>query len=438
MKTTPHLLLAAALALGTSFAIAQDENKPPLPPRPDAPPRPPEAGRPEMPRPPERERARDDRDRRDGRPGEVDRRDTPRGEVRRDGPRDEHRDGPRGDDRRDGPRGDERRDEPRGDDRRDGPGAPGERHHGPDAGRGPEMSRRMPMPPPAPPKPTSYLGVVTVPPPAVIAAQFGLSPGFGLVVSEVLPDSPAAKAGVQKYDVLTKFNDQQLVDGGQFSTLVRAQAKDSDATLTLFRKAKEEKVSVKIGEKMMPERRQFPKMGEFHDKLEQWKGPAMDNLKKFQDRAREYGDRMREFQERMKDWSRKPTAEMPQPPQFEAGEMLRLNSGDVLREVQPGGAAVVSLLQPDGAVTYHTRDAKMLMKDDSGEVEVSLKDGQRQLIAKDAQGAVVFEGTIDTEEQRKALPEDIRKKVELIEAQTKIVRFDAPAFVPAEIEDDVQ
>ncbi len=412
MKTTPHLLLTAALALGTSFATAQEEAKPQPPPPPETPARPPAAARPNQPRPLERERMRDDkekerREQRGERPGE----------------------------RQDGPRGERDRRDDR--DRRDGPDKPGEMQRSPGSGHGPEQQRRMPMPPPAPAKPTSYIGVVTTPPPAVISAQFGLAPGFGLVVAEVLPDSPAATAGLQKHDVLTKFNDQQLVDGGQFSTLVRAQAKDSEATLTLFRKAQEQKVTIKIGEKMMPERRPFP-MGHMLPDVEKLQGPAMEHMKKLQERAKDYGHKMREFQERMKEWQRKPTAEMPEAPKFEGGDDLRLNTLDILREVQPGGAPVVTLLQPESAISYHTRDAKLLMKDDSGEIELSNKDGQRQLVARNPQGETIFEGPIDTEEQRAALPEELRKKVELINTQTKIVRFDAPAFVPTEFEGDVQ
>jgi len=435
MKTSPHLLLAAALALGTSFAIAQEETKPQTPQPPQSPPPPqspgsplgsgnqrgPEAGRPKdgadrspeprahSPRPEDRERMRDDKDRhdnRDGRPGERD---------RKDGPRADH----------------ERRDD-RG--HRDGPDHRGDKPHGPKAGQGSERRGHMPVPQ----KLTPFIGVVTVSPPPVGSAQFSLAPGFGLVVTEVLPDSPAAQAGLQKFDVLTKFNDQHLVDGGQFSTLVRAQAKDTDATLTLFRKAQEQKVNVKIGERMMPERRPFPTTGQIGSEIEKWKEPAMEHAKKFQDHAKIYVERMREFHDRMKDWSRQPTAEKPQPPQIEGGDALRLDSQDILREVRPGGTPLVSLLQPDGAVTYHTRDAKLLMKDDSGEIEVSTRDGQRTLLAKNAAGELIFEGPIDTEEQRQTLPEELRKKVELINAQTRIVRFDAPAFAPFEAEESVQ
>src|SRR5436190_19941279 len=52
-------------------------------------------------------------------------------------------------------------------------------------------------------KPVPYLGVVTNTAPAALATQFGLTEGFGLVVEEVVPDSPAQAAGLQRHDLLT-------------------------------------------------------------------------------------------------------------------------------------------------------------------------------------------------------------------------------------------
>jgi hypothetical protein len=260
-----------------------------------------------------------------------------------------------------------------------------------------------------------------------------LSEGFGLVVGDVLPDSPAAKAGIQRFDVLTKFNDQQLVDAGQFSTLVRAQAKDADATLTLFRKAQEQKVSVKIGERLMPEHHPLPAPGDFQRHFEGMKGPIHEGVKQFQDRAKDFGDRMRDFHKRMQDWQKNPSAEMPQPP-----DAPSLNPADILREVQPGGVAQIRLLQPNGTMTYNTANVKVLIKDGNGEIEINTNDGKRILVAKNAQGETVFNGPIDTEEQRQALPEDIRKRAELIDVQTGVAQAGQPLPAPADADADVQ
>ena len=60
----------------------------------------------------------------------------------------------------------------------------------------------------APKVPTIFLGVETSQVPTVVSEQLGLSKGLGLVVEYVVPDSPAAAAGVQQNDILKMLNDQ--------------------------------------------------------------------------------------------------------------------------------------------------------------------------------------------------------------------------------------
>jgi hypothetical protein len=50
------------------------------------------------------------------------------------------------------------------------------------------------------------LGVSVEPPPAVLAEQLSLPRGQGLVITQVVPDSPAAKAGLHVNDVLVKLD----------------------------------------------------------------------------------------------------------------------------------------------------------------------------------------------------------------------------------------
>ncbi|MEI9894843.1 MAG: PDZ domain-containing protein [Chthoniobacter sp.] len=256
-------------------------------------------------------------------------------------------------------------------------------------------------------------------------------------MNDVLPDSPAAKAGVQRFDVLTKFNDQQLVDSGQFSTLVRALKKDTEASLTFVRKAQEQKVTVKIDERLLPERRPFPFPGGFPSG-DARKGPGDFEAARGQmhERMRSYGDKMHEFQERMKAWQKNPSAEVPQPPEPPTADAASgIQPEDILREVRPGGVAQIHLLKPDVAVTYNMANARLVMKDDTGEIEMTIHDGKRSLVARNAQGESIFDGPIDTEEQRKALPEDIRKKIELIEVQRKLAETPQAAVEPGLLPD---
>ena len=75
--------------------------------------------------------------------------------------------------------------------------------------------------------------------------------GFGVVIDYVVPDSPAAAAGLQSSDIIRMLNDQQIVNPSQLGKLVRNFADGTSVDLTLMRKGKEVKVNVKLAKKEM-------------------------------------------------------------------------------------------------------------------------------------------------------------------------------------------
>lgn len=294
---------------------------------------------------------------------------------------------------------------------------------------------RAPAPPRPMLRPAAFLGVATSPLPPVLTAQLGLPDGFGLVVDEVVPDSPAGKAGVQRFDVLRQFNDQYLVDPNQLATLVRAQGKDAEVSLILLRKGQERKVTVKIAERPMPVGLHFPApVGEIREHIERLKEDAGDQTRKLREHMREFQDRMKQYEERLKKWQARPEGDLPKPPEFQPPR----EPADRPQEIRPGGAGQERRGEHRSSVTSSTATAKAVMKDDSGEIEVSSSDGRRKLVAKNAQGQVIFDGPIDTPEQVRALPEELRKKVESIDVRTK-TEPDAPRLLhPREAGREVQ
>lgn len=110
-------------------------------------------------------------------------------------------------------------------------------------------------------KPTPFIGIAMRPMSPEVCAQAGLPPGFGVLVGDVMPDSPAKDAGLKQYDVIAMLNDQQIVNMEQLQTLVRARKKGDEVMLTIKRAGEENKISMKIGEKVMPVAPQRPQAG---------------------------------------------------------------------------------------------------------------------------------------------------------------------------------
>jgi hypothetical protein len=87
-----------------------------------------------------------------------------------------------------------------------------------------------------------WLGVMAVPVDAVLKSHLHLT--GGLVVQNVVPDSPAHKAGVRENDILLTFGGQPVTSVAELSERVTA-AKDQATKLTLLREGKEQTVEVK-------------------------------------------------------------------------------------------------------------------------------------------------------------------------------------------------
>ncbi len=77
-------------------------------------------------------------------------------------------------------------------------------------------------------------------------AQLPVAAGTGLIVRSVVPGSPAAQAGLEKNDVLFKFDDQILTNPAQLRTLVGTKKEGETVRLTYFRKGQEANLEIKI------------------------------------------------------------------------------------------------------------------------------------------------------------------------------------------------
>src|SRR6195256_4954869 len=122
----------------------------------------------------------------------------------------------------------------------------------------------IPPMPPTPPKdrdrdkgpkvPVTFLGVETSEVPRVVSEQLGLTKGFGLVVDYVVPDGPAATAGVLQNDILKMLNDQILMQPDQLAKLIRSYPEGTNVVLTVLRKGAETKITVKLVKKEVASR----------------------------------------------------------------------------------------------------------------------------------------------------------------------------------------
>jgi hypothetical protein len=199
----------------------------------------------------------------------------------------------------------------------------------------------------------AWLGATTSPATETLAQQLKLAKGTGLVVGAIEPHSAAASAGLRTHDVLVKLDDQLLTTPDHLAVLVATKKPGDKVDLTILREGTSEKVAVTLGEK-----------------------PA--------DAAG---------------------------PDNAAAPLL-----------VPGGAQGMAQIQVlhNGAVVMGGggRSTSVATRSD-GEHTLTLTttDGDRRLVAKDAAGKTLFDGPVNTEEERKAVPPEIAPKLQAMVQQ---------------------
>lgn len=227
----------------------------------------------------------------------------------------------------------------------------------------------------------TFLGVQTEPVGPALQAQLGIAPGTGLAVSSIVPESAAAGV-LQAHDVLLKFDDQILVNIDQLSVLVRNRKPGDKVTLTYLRGGKETKGTVTLGEHEMPKRVTM--------RLEAGGAPGFE-------------------------WHAAAPHIAGAPAAKEADKLLWMM--DLGRE---GGAKRVIRTERAGDdmvfVSVDTGVGELKLQDEEGVLELIKNKEGKTLVAKDAAGATVFSGPVNTEAERAALPAGLRERLEKLEA----------------------
>jgi hypothetical protein len=222
----------------------------------------------------------------------------------------------------------------------------------------------------------AWLGVSTSKVPPALRHHAKLKNKYvGLVVERVEPGSPAEEAGLEQFDIIEKVGDQWIVNTEQFSVVLRMNEPGKEVDLSIIREGQPQQLKVKLAEK------ELPVLGQNME----WNVVA---------------------------------------PAVAAAEGFRWGQGNVI--IRDGE------LEP--LILNRLRDAENFQKtvrDDEHTLKVSVKKGKRHLVASDANGVVIYDGPINTEEEIGNVPEEIREKVEKLDDMPGIDTTKATKKTPA-------
>ena len=286
-------------------------------------------------------------------------------------------------------------------------------------------------------KEVAWLGLSTEESSDALASQLGLQPGEGLLVTYVASNSPAAKANLQKNDLLIEMDGQKLVLPGQLRKLVQMRKEGDQVVLTYYRGGKKQDTTATLG-KTKAGLGLFGDSGSL-DGLKQLRFQlkdlaSMDGLNGHMSELREALARAGVDRENIQvevrrglDQARKGIAEaMAQVHQAGRGAH---STPQALEELARSGVEV----DKDATVTIKSRNdsVRTIVKTDDTGTYVIVANPKKRLTAHDNDGKLSFDGEIETSEQQEKVPKDVWKKVQPMIEQLNQAIEDAPAVEQA-------
>ena len=99
----------------------------------------------------------------------------------------------------------------------------------------------------------AYLGVELVNLNEPLRAHFGVPEGSGVLVSNVVEESPAARAGVLVGDIVTRFNGEDVTSSRRLTSVVRRAEAGDPADLEVWRDGEVQTLSTTLDERPRPD-----------------------------------------------------------------------------------------------------------------------------------------------------------------------------------------
>jgi len=245
----------------------------------------------------------------------------------------------------------------------------------------------------------AYLGVVSQNIPEILAEHIGLDADVGVVVESVMPDGPAANAGIVANDVITHVGGKPITSVFDLSREVQTHKPGDEVKVSVIQKGKPAEIDVKFGVRPDDLAMANPKPldqlnleGIPQELADRVRDAIQGNLEMqfdIKDRGIELGELNAEMQEEMKD--------------------IRKRMQDAMQGVQ--GIQGLEGAIPGGNI-HIQQGATIRLLDDKGSVELKSNDGGKEVTLRDKDNNITWAGPWDTDQDKAAAPDDVRERVE--------------------------
>ncbi len=236
----------------------------------------------------------------------------------------------------------------------------------------------------------AYLGVGASQVPDILGEHLKLEPGNGVVVRSLAPNGPAAKAGLEQNDVITKVSGNAVGSHEQLRETIGGLKPGEEVDVDYIHRGEAKTARVTLGS--APADAGIAAGAEPLDQLMEG-GMAQDQAK----RIREVIEQNRKAFEGLQ-------GALGDDPEQLLGEGIQKRMQQMIEGLQIQG------LNQGGINLKSSGTIRML--DEKGSVELKSQDGGKEVRVLGKDGKVQWEGPYDTPQDKEAAPPEIRERIE--------------------------
>lgn len=217
-----------------------------------------------------------------------------------------------------------------------------------------------------------------------LSLHLGLAEGTGLTLFHIIPDSAADKAGLKPHDVITNFGGNAIGSQQDLREAIDPHHPGDEVSIRYIHQGKAVEKKMILGER--PKHLNAMRDQGIHPR---WMFKGLGGQIS-EDQRKLMADQMKQNMEKLQLQLKK------------QGELELLQGG--LQNNEPEKKEIQPLFNMKAT-------SSITMSDGKGSVTMKSYDGNKEIMVKDEQCKIIFEGPYNTAQDKAALPDDIRERV---------------------------
>jgi serine protease Do len=233
-----------------------------------------------------------------------------------------------------------------------------------------------------------YLGISSAAIPEMLSAHLGLESGNGVIARTVIPDSPAAKAGISENDIILSLNQTPITSPEALSAIIREFKSGDRLTLELIRKGNPSKAEVTLSDRPQELQAELEHAQPFLQQMPNRQNQRLEEMLE-ENLERQLGLNFGAFPDE----------------HFEnTFRMMRERMNQAFEQSAPNREGGIQL--------QHNSSIRLM--DNEGSLEIKSSEGKTDVTVRDTKNKVVWSGPWNTEKQKAAAPKEIRERIDRV------------------------